>query len=326
MQILVNYITKLIKLFICIYLNVLNFFLYYKRKKNTKVCICTIGKEENRYIREFIEYYKKLGVDKIFLYDNNDKNNEKFEDIIKDYIHTGFVQILDWRGIERPHFKAINDCYLNNNKKYDWLIFYDIDEYIHLSNYKNIKQFLDSKKFNKCNKIYLNWVFHTDNDLIYYENKSLFERFPELERDAIININFSQKVKSIVRGNISNFLIANNSHTSHIITDSIKACNGFGKEINLDDEFYLPNSDAKYNYIDHFYTKSVEEFVNKIKRGSAVNANNKKFKLFRIIRFFSINKLRNNKYKYIIQNLGINFTTKKSNFQRKENKKRLKNN
>ena len=75
--------------------------------------MCTIGKEENRYIMEFIIYYQKLGVDKIFLYDNNDKKSEHFEDVIKNYIDKGFVKIINWRGIERPHFKAINDCYLN---------------------------------------------------------------------------------------------------------------------------------------------------------------------------------------------------------------------
>ena len=45
------------------------------------------------------------------------------------------------------------------NKLFDWLIFYDIDEYIHLTNYKNIKDFLNEKKFDNCKKIYLKWSF-----------------------------------------------------------------------------------------------------------------------------------------------------------------------
>ena len=136
---------------------------------------------------------------------------------------------------------------------------------------------------NKCKKIYLNWVFHTDNNLIHYENRSLFERFPEVERDAIIGNNYSQKVKSILRGNISDFLIAKESHTSHIITNSVKACNGFGKEVKLNKEYLMANADAKYNYIDHFYTKSAEEFVQKLQRGSAVKGDDKYFKFFRIM-------------------------------------------
>ena len=61
----------------------------YSTKENNsgegnKVCICTLGKNENRYIKEFINHYVKLGVDKIFLHDNNEigRKNEKFDILI----------------------------------------------------------------------------------------------------------------------------------------------------------------------------------------------------------------------------------------------------
>ena len=131
----VNIISYIFKLFF-IFISAFIFYCLVKNSKeinkNIKVCICTIGKEENKYIREFVEYYEKFGVDKIFLYDNNDKNMEHFEDVIEDYVDKGFVKIFNWRGIERPHFKAINDCYIRYNQQYDWFIFYDIDEFIHL--------------------------------------------------------------------------------------------------------------------------------------------------------------------------------------------------
>ena len=123
-------------------------------KKDIKICICTIGKQENKYIREFIQYYEKYGIDKIFLYDNNDEDGENFEEVIKDYIDKGFVQISNLRGIKQPGAKALKDCYMKNNKMFDWLIFYDIDEYIHLKNISNIKEFLKDKKFIHCKKIY----------------------------------------------------------------------------------------------------------------------------------------------------------------------------
>ncbi len=43
---------------------------------------------ENDYIRFFVEYYKNLHFDKIFIYDNNDIDGEKFEDVINDYIQS----------------------------------------------------------------------------------------------------------------------------------------------------------------------------------------------------------------------------------------------
>jgi hypothetical protein len=32
------------------------------------------------------------------LFDNNDLEGEKFEDIISDYINSGFVKVIDYRG------------------------------------------------------------------------------------------------------------------------------------------------------------------------------------------------------------------------------------
>ena len=78
-----------------------------------------------------------------------------------------------------------NNCYINNYKIFDWIIFYDIDEYIHLENYTNIKDYLNEKKFDKCLKINLNWNIHTDNNLIHYDNRTLKERFPEKEKIVI---------------------------------------------------------------------------------------------------------------------------------------------
>ena len=69
---------------------------------------------KNRYIREYVQHYKKYGVDKIFLYDNNDINGEKFEEVINDYIKKGYVEVLNWRGKLTPQMEFLNDCYHKN--------------------------------------------------------------------------------------------------------------------------------------------------------------------------------------------------------------------
>ena len=93
-----------IKIFLFIYLNY--FILKSKlKKKDIKICICTVGKNENRYIREYLEYYKNYGIDKIFLYDNNNIDGEKFQEVINEYITKNFVEINNWRGIKSPQMK-----------------------------------------------------------------------------------------------------------------------------------------------------------------------------------------------------------------------------
>ena len=55
-----------------------------------KILLCAIARLENLYIREWVEYYKNLGVDNICLYDNNGDGEENFNDVIGDFIKDGF--------------------------------------------------------------------------------------------------------------------------------------------------------------------------------------------------------------------------------------------
>ena len=54
-----------------------------------KILLCSIGRMENSYIREWVEYNKNLGFTNIVLYDNNYDGEENFEDVIGDYIESG---------------------------------------------------------------------------------------------------------------------------------------------------------------------------------------------------------------------------------------------
>lgn len=263
----------------------------YNKIKNMKVCICTVGKNENLYIREFIEHYKKYGIDKIFLYDNNNIEGEKFEDIIMDFINEGFIEIKNWRGIRNPQIKIYHDCYKRNYNIFDWLIFNDIDEFIHLKK-KSIKFYLSNTKFKKCDKIYLNWVLHTDNNLIFYENKSLAERFTEIYKN-IYDKRFHENNsgKTILRGHIPNITITN----VHSISNKLKFCDGFGRKIKSS------KPDLKYFYFDHYYSKSIEEFIDKIKKGDVNNISNS----YKIRRFFFFNKITYEKIDYLERKLNI---------------------
>ena len=233
---------------------ILEIFLLYEQNNKLKICVCTIAKKENLYIKEFIDHYKKYGVDKIYIYDNNEINGEKIETILSNYINNGFIEIINFRGISVSQILAYNDCYKKNNKLYNWFIFYDIDEYIYLKNYNNIKYYLNSKKFNKCQKIELNWFIHTDNNQLYYENKSLEKRFPEKIKYSkyLRNKNYNF-IKSIIRGNIKNLTI----NDVHGISNKLSRCNGFGRLVK-----YNQKQDFKYNYIDHYLFKSTNEFIN----------------------------------------------------------------
>ena len=258
------------------------------RKYKIKVCLCTLGKKENNYIREFVNHYEKYGIDKIFLYDNNDINGERFEEVINDYITKGFVEILDWRGKLYAIYRIMSDCYRRNYKNYDWLIFYELDEFIYLRNYSNIKPFLMQPKFENCQLIYLNMICHTDNNKLYYENKPLSVRFPK--RVPITKWGGKKlEIKSIIRGNISYFKLEN----MHTLNPKLENCNGYGNR-NKYRSFAPTEPDYKHYYIIHYYSKSTEEFINKLNRGDAFSTS-KEYYLLRVEKYFNQSEMTKEK-------------------------------
>lgn len=267
---------------------------HFNKKISMKVCLCTSGKKENLYAKEFVEHYKKYGVDKIFIYDNNDLNSEYFEESISNYIMNDYVQIINFRGQNKIQLKAMNDCYKKNFLQYDWLLFFDIDEFIFLKDFYNIKSFLNQTKFNDCKIILLNWVIRSDNELIYYDNRSLFTRFKKRGK----KIKNAIDVKPILRGSISTKII-----DAHQINNRLKKCDGFGRKKyfeGINDK----NPDYQFYYLNHFYSKSTEELVNKILRGSVSYGPNKR--LYIIDYYFDINKITLEKIEYLEKKLKVN--------------------
>ena len=287
--------TKILFLYIIIFI-FFQILIILKSKKNIKICLCTPVKKENRYLKEFIEHYKFYNVDKIFLYDNNDIDGESLEEVVYNYIKSGLVNINNFRGKKGVLYKMMNDCYKKNNLEFDWLIFYEVDEYIYLKNYTDIKKFLNEDKFNHCQTVQLNWLMHTDNDNIYYENKPLKSRFPDSNK----SIKFTA-IKSILRGKIPGIII----NCVHRLNIKLITCNGFGERTHLKGAG-TGKLDYNYYYIDHYFCKSTEEFINKINKGDVLY-NQLNF-LERIKVYLAYNKVTKEKLDYIKKNLFTNIS------------------
>lgn len=253
-----------------------------------KIALCCIGRLENNYAVEYIEYYKKIGFDKIFIYDNNYDGEEHFEDILQVYIDDGFVEIIDYRNKTLCQMKSYEECYNTHSNEYDWIAFLDFDEYITFKNDETIKEYLSDKKFNDFECIHLNWMYYGDNDIVKYDNRPLLERFTKpADYNLKITYDFPENnhVKSIVRGGINNFKWRVNTHSPGM---GLKCCNNIGKKCE-DNAFNPYNFDRCY--IRHFATKTIEEWVKyRMKRGNADISYEKFRKLVNADRFFLVNK------------------------------------
>lgn len=179
-----------------------------KKIKTIKVCLCSIGKNENLYVKEFINHYKELGYNHIFIYDNNDINGERFSDVLMSEIKRDFVSVINYIGFRGKYnssqIDTYYDCYKKNNKNYNWLSFYDFSEFLEL-NLKNItiQEFLSDKRYKNCINVKVNWVRYSSyEETLYYEDKPLQERFNKTLLGHISNIH----IKSTVRGRLKKII------------------------------------------------------------------------------------------------------------------------
>ena len=143
----------------------------------------------------------------------------------------------------------------------------------------------------------------SDNNQIYYENKPLYERFTEKGKNVVKGkTNKFCYVKTIVRGHLENISITQN----HILSEKLKACNGFGKIIN-NKKISSSNPDYEFYFIRHYYGKSIQEFIDKIRRGDLLRGKAKNVTEFAIYKFFYINQVTYEKIRFIQKNLGKKF-------------------
>ena len=260
-----------------------------------KYLLCAIAKNEERYINEWVNYHYNLGFDKIIVYNNND---------VKDLVIPN-VEVIDYRNkhISIPNeIKALNQTYARgiqeqvynecykNNSDYDWIAYLDIDEFLVIDKGLTINEFLSQDKFRDVDAIQINWEIYGDNDLLYYENKPVLERFP---LPSIVNSN-SPFIKTIVKTNNPNFITLK-IHNA-IIPDG-KFVYPSGKPTKSGMTQPVNYTGAK---IKHFYTKTIEEWI--ARKYKATNADGLDFlntTSRRLKEFFIYNKYTEEKLEII---------------------------
>ena len=278
---------------------------------NTTILLIGMAKLENNYLREWVEHYKKIGITKIILCDNNPTDGENLSEPIKDYVDSNFVEIDEYyRG--KPYIQL--DCYIkhfqNNHMKYDWITINDIDEFIFLENgsgYINIQQFLDEPIFNDTDNIILTWKYYDDNDIldVVDGNYNVLKRFTHHDPSKYKG-DPNCLSKAIYKGKVErNYRLG--GHCIQGFEDKSGRKYVFrkadGKIMEFKDIgwcFYNFNRTHFPVSIHHFQLKSIGEYVkNKMLKNEKSEPHKYNFKFF-----FNMNKLTKEKVKYALKLLN----------------------
>lgn len=258
-----------------------------------KYLVATCAKNENAYIREWIQHYLGLNFDKIIICDNND--DESLLDVISDYIEQGVVEVFDCRGLSLPDFQSEIMGMICSEGNYKWCAYFDCDEFLELNNYNDIKQYLYDKD---GDSLVFNWMMFDSNRVIKYEPQNVQERFP-MPYFPLMNIE-NLFVKSIVRGGHFRYgkMFTNGVHMFKRVDGCDMLYNFGGCFLTTQVDKNLQSSTVinyKEGYIKHYYTKSFNEWLYKSKRGWGDVK--KELTASRFFRLYNENKYDVEKYK-----------------------------
>ena len=238
------------------------------------------------------------------------KNEEHFEDAIGDYIESKFVNVINVRGLkENIQMFLYDNIYKIFNDIYDWIGFFDIDEFLEITNDLTLKETLSKDIYKNFDFIRINWECYDDNDLVRVidNNYNVQERFTHPMANKVLNV----QTKAFIRGGLNLEIISPHGPTlvsleSFIISDinkNLRCCNSAGEPCENDVE--IQNLTYQNFKIKH-YLKTIEEYINlKIKRGYPNNWANRG-KLFLVPEyFFTYNKRTPEKEQYINQVMSL---------------------
>lgn len=168
-----------------------------------KIASVTLTRLGNKYLKEYVEYYKALGVDKMYFYDNNHADEEKVSDVLQEYVDNGFVEIIPFGDVEgRIQEKAYQDFYDKHGDEYDWLCVFDDDEYVTLNYGNNLKKFLELPIFNNVNGVCFPMVNFCDSGIIVNDKNTRLDVYTEIkDLGDVYNRSF---YKTIIRGHLMN--------------------------------------------------------------------------------------------------------------------------
>lgn len=228
-----------------------------------KVAICAIGRNENRYAEEWVEHYKKIGVSKIFVYDNYFGDEEPLANTLKKYVDSGFVEIIDLPNKKAMQKRAYEHCYKLHGNEYAWIGFLDFDEYLRWNSKKKIETMFQQYQDTDC--VLVNWRTFTDNGLTHYDPRPLKERFTEvmpLNQKVKYEWPENDHVKCFVRGGLGDVEFRSPHHPE----TRMKCVNVSGKEVK--NCAFVHPYDHSVMRLDHYWTKTAEEWIGtKLMRG-----------------------------------------------------------
>ena len=165
-----------------------------------------------------------------------------------------------------PQYAAYHEA-VKEYKDFDWMYFADADEFLFLDEGLSLEAFLEKYNADIIGGVFLFWKCYNANGREKYENKPVIERFTK--ECPIFD---PSKGKCFIKPKYTLFVDAHFA----LFTDNRVMVNTRKIAVRHAGTFLCYD----FAHIKHFYTKSYEEWIWKMKRGSCDNRSLKSYKEF----------------------------------------------
>lgn len=231
------------------------------KDKKYNVSVCAIFRNEAPYLKEWIEFHRIIGVEHFYLYNNFSDDN--YKEVLNPYINEGVVELTEW-PVKQGQMKAYEDCYNKHKDDTKWIGYIDLDEFVVPVLMNNIYDFL--KKFEKNRPaILIYWRLFGTSGMVERDRTGLVtEDFTScwMKYDTVgkcfFNTNYTYNDKKI--------------ENMHNIWGE---CRGMKlPPVNFCDNVCFGNYNPVIGtnfpiQINHYFTKSYKEYIDKVSRGDA---------------------------------------------------------
>jgi hypothetical protein len=106
------------------------------------VAVCAIAKNEARYIAEWAVYHRMIGFDRILVYNN--ESTDETESVLKILKQASLVDYRNWAVAPNRHIQrlAYRDGLKRLRRSSEWIAFIDIDEFVVIPGLDDIQAFV----------------------------------------------------------------------------------------------------------------------------------------------------------------------------------------
>ena len=253
--------------------------LYQNRKRQYEydAVICVIAKNEEQYLKEWIDYHLSIGFQHIYLVDNNDIPG--VGELLSVYLNAGVMTLIPFNSIAHPQAQAYEYVALRYGLSSKWMAFIDVDEFFVLFGYSNIVDFLN--EYEDIPAIGVNWKMFGANGRIYKTEGRVIDRFP-IPSNTSFALAHNNTIKSIVRPLL--LIKIYDSSLRYVHRWTLPTFSVHRKRIKA------AFSKASYDKIalNHYYTKSYEECKERCSYGDVLMNSVEQKDL--LVRFFQVNE------------------------------------